>query len=72
MLIKSRAHKPLATGNTTSGFYPHGVGGMPTNDPCVALSIDDYKLIMTKQNWEDVKRSVDYLILSYDLERLGG
>ena len=46
MLIKNRARKPLTRDNVNGGWYPHGVGGMVHNGPCVCITIGEYRLFI--------------------------
>lgn len=62
MLIKSRARKALELAFINASWAPHGVGGMPTNEACVSLSIGNHKLIVTESEWKNLVESQEKLM----------
>lgn len=58
MLFKLRARKPRDGGPVAFGYYPHGMGGMNTNAPCIGLFVGSHKLVMTT---DEFRQSLQYL-----------
>ncbi len=62
ILIKRKARKPMARAKPSAWWAPHGVGGMLTNEPCIGVDVGDFKLVLTLDEFEELKQQATRLM----------